>query len=65
LGRKLARRYDLEFHGTLWVLERFHELELLSPRVLLDSFLALKRRGIWLPWKVVNDLLARIGEQPL
>jgi predicted nucleic acid-binding protein len=32
-GRALAARDDLEFHGTLWVLERFHELELVSPLV--------------------------------
>jgi predicted nucleic acid-binding protein len=29
-GRELAERVDLEFHATLWVLQRFHELDLLS-----------------------------------
>jgi predicted nucleic acid-binding protein len=64
-GRKLAKRYDLEFHGTLWVLERFHELQLLSPTALRDSFASLRRRGIRLPWEAVNELLVRIGQQPL
>ena len=27
-GRKLAQQYSLEFHGTLWLLERLHELGL-------------------------------------
>jgi predicted nucleic acid-binding protein len=29
-GRDLAARADLDFHGTVWVLQRFHELGLLS-----------------------------------
>jgi predicted nucleic acid-binding protein len=32
-GWELAARDDIEFHGTLWILQRFHELELLSSTV--------------------------------
>ena len=64
-GRDLAARNDLEFHGTLWVLQQFHELDLLSSKALRDSFVSLRGRGIRLPWETVNQLLARIGQQPL
>ncbi|MGA2880634.1 MAG: hypothetical protein ABSG13_16935 [Bryobacteraceae bacterium] len=37
-GRELAAHDDLEFHGTLWVLQRFHEVELLSSTAVGDSF---------------------------
>jgi predicted nucleic acid-binding protein len=64
-GRELAARDDLEFHGTLWVLQRFHELDLLSSTALRDSFASLRRRGLRLPWQTVNELLMRIGQPPL
>ena len=64
-GRGLAERDDLEFHGTVWVLERFHELDLLSSTALRDCFARLRRRGIRLPWETVNELLVRIGQQPM
>jgi predicted nucleic acid-binding protein len=64
-GRVLAENSELEFHGTLWVLTRFHELALLSSAELRDAFASLRRRGIRLPWQAVNDLLVRIGQQPL
>jgi hypothetical protein len=44
---------------------RFHELNLLSSLELRDSLASLRRRGIRLPWDLVNDLLARTGQQPL
>lgn len=64
-GRELAERDDLEFHGTLWVLQRFHELDLLSAIALRDSLLSLRLRGIRLPWDVVNTLLSHIGQHPI
>ena len=64
-GRRLAERYDLEVHGTLWVLQRFHELKLLSSTAFRDNFESLRLRGIRLPWEVVNKLLLEIGQQPL
>jgi predicted nucleic acid-binding protein len=64
-GRELATRDDLEFHGTLWVLQRFHELHLISSTALRDCFLSLPGRGIRLPWEIVNELLVQIGQQPL
>jgi predicted nucleic acid-binding protein len=64
-GRELAARDDLEFHGTLWVLQRFHELELLSSTALHDCFASLRDRGIRLPWETVNEILVRIGQPPL
>jgi predicted nucleic acid-binding protein len=64
-GRELAERDDLEFHGTLWVLQKFHELNLLSSTALRESFVSLRLRGTRLPWDVVNTLLLEIGQQPL
>lgn len=64
-GRELAARDDLEFHGTLWVLNRFHELDLLSSTALRDCFASLRRRGTRLPWHTVNKLLIAAGQQPL
>lgn len=65
LGRELAERDDLEFHGTLWVLRRFHELDLLSSTALRDCFVSLRLRGTRLPWETVDALLLQIGQQPL
>jgi predicted nucleic acid-binding protein len=63
-GRDLAARADLDFHGTLWVLEQFYQLGLIST-MLRDCFAVLRDRGIFLPWGTVNELLVRIGEKPL
>jgi predicted nucleic acid-binding protein len=64
-GRDLAARDDLDFHGTVWVLQRFYELELISSSVFRASFAALRDRGTRLPWDVVDSLLKQIGETPL
>jgi predicted nucleic acid-binding protein len=64
-GRELGARDDLEFHGTLWILQRFHELELISGTALRDCLVSLRDRGIRLPWETVNELLTRIGQLPL
>jgi predicted nucleic acid-binding protein len=63
-GRKLAAQYDLEFHGALWVLQRLNELDLLATS-LRDCFASLRLRRIRLPWREVNALLSRVGQQPL
>lgn len=64
-GRELAERGDLEFHGTFWVLQRFHELELLRGAAIRAHLATLKRRRIRLPWKIVNGWLREIGQEPL
>jgi len=64
-GRTLAERYGLDFHGTVWVLQRFYDLGLMSAAALRADFKALRDRGTRLPWDTVNALLAEIGEQPL
>jgi predicted nucleic acid-binding protein len=63
-GRELASRHDLDFHGTVWILQRLHELGLIS-KSLHACFVSLRERGIRLPWDSVNALLARAGEEPL
>jgi predicted nucleic acid-binding protein len=63
-GRDLAARFDLDFHGTVWVLEQLHQLGLLSS-TLRNCFALLRRRGMRLPWETVNELLLRVGEEPL
>jgi predicted nucleic acid-binding protein len=64
-GRELAERFYRDSHGTIWVLERFHELHLISSPALRDCFASLRRRRIRLPWETVNALLVELGEQPL
>ncbi len=64
-GRKLAKQYGLERHGTVWILQRFYELGLVSASTLRNDFAALFDRGIRLPHKAVNELLAQIGQAPL
>ena len=64
-GRDLAKQYDLDHHGTFWVIERLHSLELLSPSELRTAFDELRKRNIWLPWDKINALLTDAGEEPL
>jgi predicted nucleic acid-binding protein len=64
-GRKLASRYDLDHHGTFWVLQRFYELRLMSASALRIGFATLRNRGTRLPWKAVDELLLQIGEAAL
>jgi predicted nucleic acid-binding protein len=64
-GRELAERFDLDCHGTLWVLGQLHDMRLVSPRKVRESVRTMRDRGIRLPWNAVNDLLIRIGEAPL
>ena len=64
-GRMLAERSDLSYHGTIWVLQRFHELGLTSSSALRKNFVALRDRGTRLPWDTVDALLVEIGEEPL
>jgi predicted nucleic acid-binding protein len=63
-GRELAARFDLDFHGTIWVLQQLHQLRLLSS-TLGGCFAALRDRGVRLPWETVNEILAGVGEEPL
>jgi|HubBroStandDraft_4_1064222.scaffolds.fasta_scaffold415896_2 predicted nucleic acid-binding protein len=63
-GRDLATRADLDFHGTVWVLQQLYQLGLLSP-TLGNCFALLRDRGVRLPWETVNELLVSIGEEPL
>lgn len=64
-GRQLAGRYDLDCHGTLWVLEQLYDLRLISSKQLRESFQSMRNGGIRLPWDAVDSLLARAGEEPL
>jgi predicted nucleic acid-binding protein len=64
-GEKLATLHDLETHGTLWVLQRFYELKFLSSTALRDCFGSLREIGLRLPWKIVDELLLKIGQPPL
>jgi len=64
-GRRLAARFDCDFHGTIWVLRRFFELELASSSATRNYFIELLRHGTRLPREVVNEFLGEIGEAPL
>ena len=64
-GRELAERNRLDYHGSLWVMKRLWELELLSGPSLREGLLRLRRQGIRLPWLSANALLAECGQAPL
>jgi predicted nucleic acid-binding protein len=64
-GRELAARDALDFHETVWVLQRFYELGLIKPSALRAGFTSLRDREYRLPWEAVNALLVQIGEKPL
>lgn len=64
-GRELAERNRLDYHGSLWVMKRFWELELLSGPILREGLVRLRRHGIRLPWLSANVLLVECGEAPL
>jgi predicted nucleic acid-binding protein len=64
-GRDLAARDGLDPHGTVWVLQRFNELGLITAPALRISFLMLRDRGTRLPWEIVDALLFRLGDPPL
>ena len=64
-GRQLAQNFALEYHGTIWILGRFHELGLLSASDLRAHFVALRLRGVRLPRTEVNNLLSKVGEATL
>jgi predicted nucleic acid-binding protein len=49
-GRKLAARYRRDYHGCLWVLNRFFQLRRLSASDLRRNFITLRDNGIRLPW---------------
>lgn len=64
-GRKMADRYSLEFHGTLWILRRLHDLALFDGSEVRAQFLNLRKAGVRIPRKEVNDFLAAIRQPPL
>jgi predicted nucleic acid-binding protein len=64
-GRDLAARYDLDCHGTLWVLEQLHQTSLVSGKEIREAVQSMRHRGIRLPWTSVDEMLVRIGERPL
>lgn len=64
-GRNLAARFSLECHGTLWILDRLHQLGLLPAQALRQSLVALKEQGIRFPLREANTLLKRIHEPPI
>jgi hypothetical protein len=64
-SRALAEKSALEVHGTLWLLQQFHRLRLLSATSVRESFLTLRLTRRRLPWDDVDDYLRTIGEQEL
>jgi predicted nucleic acid-binding protein len=64
-ARQVAGSYDLDCHGTLWILERLFEVQLLSSAQVRESFRTMRNRGIRLPWDTVDSFLTRIGEDTL
>ena len=64
-GSKLAERYCLQFHGTVWVLQRFHGVGLLSASKVRWGFETLLQRNFRLPREAINAFLKEIGQEPI
>jgi predicted nucleic acid-binding protein len=64
-GRQLAQRHALECHGTIWILEQLHALGLKAAREVRGDLQNLRTRRIRFPLQAANELLVRIGEQPI
>ena len=64
-GRSLAASYNLECHGTIWILRRLFEMGLLTASAVRRGFVDLGRGKIRLPRDTVNAFLIEIGEFPL
>lgn len=64
-GRELAAKYALDHHGTIWLLEQFHDLRLISASALRSNLILLRNQKARLPWVEVNALLIKLGEQPI
>ena len=63
LGREWARRFLLECHGTLWILDRLREAGMLAE--LRSHFALLVDGNRRQPIKIMNQILQRYGENPL
>ena len=64
-GRKLAEQYSIEYHGTIWVLERLQALGLLTSGGLRMHLQHVKAHRIRFPAPAANALLQRLGEEKL
>jgi predicted nucleic acid-binding protein len=64
-GRKLAQRHSLECHGTIWILEQLHALGFRTAQETRRDFQSLRQRRIRFPLRIANELLVKIGEQPI
>ena len=49
-------------HGTLWVLQQLYDVRFVSSTQLRKALQSMLDRGVRLPLKAVNSLLARLGE---
>ncbi len=58
-GRELARRYDLEHHGTLWVLDRILELGIVRGQTITTAVDEMQKSGIRLPRREMEALSDR------
>ncbi len=59
-GRRLAELFGLECHGTLWVLKRLFDLELLGPAEVTKGLDRLLERGVRLPRAAVASLRGHV-----
>ena len=52
--RKIAYEFNLEVHGTIWVVEQMHNHNLLSKNEVKDAFVQMKMHGSRLPWSIIE-----------
>lgn len=64
-GRKLAEQYALKYHGTIWILEQLHLLNLISAHTLRQYLKQLRSQRIRFPLQAADELLQRLGQEPL
>lgn len=64
-GRQLARGYGLEVHGTIWILDRLHDLGVLAAPDVRSRLMMLRGRGVRFPVEAADELLRRLGQAPV
>jgi len=61
--RNVAARYQVECHGTIWLVERMIKLQVLQPAVASSAYMRMQAAGSRLPWKEVESRLKRMVDE--
>lgn len=63
--RDAADQLGVSRHGTLWLIDQFHQRGFLSADAARQAYQRMRHADRRLPWDLVNDQLADLGADPL